>query len=55
MPVKEIGMGYSMVELDIGNEHLNPFGDLHGGVYASAIDTELLIGPCIVSLMKVLA
>ena len=39
MPVKEIGMGYSIVELDIGNEHLNPFGGLHGGVYASAIDT----------------
>ncbi len=39
MPVKDIGMGYSIVELDIGNEHLNPFGGLHGGVYASAIDT----------------
>ena len=39
MPVKDIGMGYSFVELEIGNEHLNPFGGLHGGVYASAIDT----------------
>jgi uncharacterized protein (TIGR00369 family) len=39
MPVKDIGIGYSIVELDIGNEHLNPFGGLHGGVYASAIDT----------------
>ncbi len=39
MPVKELGMGYSLVELEIGNEHLNPFGGLHGGVYASAIDT----------------
>lgn len=39
MPVRDIGMGYSIVELDIGNEHLNPFGGLHGGVYASAIDT----------------
>jgi len=39
MPVKELGKGYSLVELDIGNEHLNPFGGLHGGVYASAIDT----------------
>ena len=39
MPVKDIGMGYSIVELDIGNQHLNPFGGLHGGVYASAIDT----------------
>ena len=39
MPVKEIGIGYSLVELDLGKEHLNPFGGVHGGVYASAIDT----------------
>ena len=39
MPVKDIGPGYSLVELDIGHEHLNPFGGLHGGVYASVIDT----------------
>jgi uncharacterized protein (TIGR00369 family) len=39
MPVKEIGIGYSIVELVIGNEHLNPFGGIHGGVYASVIDT----------------
>jgi uncharacterized protein (TIGR00369 family) len=39
MPVNDIGIGFSIVELDIGNEHLNPFGGLHGGVYASAIDT----------------
>ena len=39
MPVKEMGMGYSIVELKVGNEHLNPFGGIHGGVYASVIDT----------------
>ncbi len=39
MPVKDIGIGYSLVELDVRDEHLNPFGGLHGGVYASAIDT----------------
>jgi uncharacterized protein (TIGR00369 family) len=39
MPVKDMGLGYSIVEIDIGNEHLNPFGGLHGGVYASAIDS----------------
>ena len=39
MPVKEIGTGYSIVELKVGNEHLNPFGGIHGGVYASVIDT----------------
>jgi uncharacterized protein (TIGR00369 family) len=37
--IKEVGVGYSLVELTIGNEHRNPFGGLHGGVYASAIDT----------------
>jgi uncharacterized protein (TIGR00369 family) len=39
MPVKEMGIGCSMVELKIGNEHLNPFGGIHGGAYASVIDT----------------
>jgi uncharacterized protein (TIGR00369 family) len=39
LTVKELGKGYSLVELEIGEEHFNPFGGLHGGVYASAIDT----------------
>ncbi|MBI5589726.1 MAG: PaaI family thioesterase [Deltaproteobacteria bacterium] len=39
MNVMEIGVGYSVVALDVGKEHMNPFGGLHGGVYASAIDT----------------
>lgn len=39
MPIKDIGMGYSLVELEIGNKHLQLFGGLHGGVYASVIDT----------------
>jgi uncharacterized protein (TIGR00369 family) len=39
MSVKELGMGYSVVELKVGKEHLNPFGGIHGGAYASIIDT----------------
>jgi len=39
MPVKEIGTGYAIVELKVSNEHLNPFGGIHGGVYASVVDT----------------
>ncbi|MBW2181489.1 MAG: PaaI family thioesterase [Deltaproteobacteria bacterium] len=39
MPVKEMGIGYSIVELKVGNEHMNPFGGIHGGAYASVIDT----------------
>ena len=39
MPVKEMGIGYSIVELKVNNDHLNPFGGIHGGAYASVIDT----------------
>lgn len=39
MAVVELGMGYSVVEIEIGNKHLNPLGGVHGGLYASAIDT----------------
>jgi len=39
MTVKDMGIGYSIVELDMGQQHLNPFGGVHGGVYASIIDT----------------
>ena len=39
IPVKEMGTGYSIIELKMGNEHLHPFGGIHGGVYASVIDT----------------
>ena len=39
MPVTDMGIGFSVVELDVVDEHLNPFGGIHGGVYASIIDT----------------
>jgi uncharacterized protein (TIGR00369 family) len=39
MAIRELGLGHSLVELELGIEHLNPFGGLHGGVYASVIDT----------------
>lgn len=39
MKVVEIGLGYSVVNAKIGNKHMNPFGGLHGGAYASVIDT----------------
>ncbi len=37
--IKDLGPGYSLVEMEVGHQHLNPFGGLHGGAYASAIDT----------------
>ncbi len=39
MRVTELGIGYSKVVAEIGEEHMNSFGALHGGVYASVIDT----------------
>ena len=39
MPVVALGTGFSMVELRVNRAHLNPFGGIHGGAYASVIDT----------------
>jgi acyl-coenzyme A thioesterase PaaI-like protein len=35
----ELGVGCSVVVMKIGKKHMNPFEGLHGGIYASAIDT----------------
>jgi uncharacterized protein (TIGR00369 family) len=37
--VRTIEYGYCRLEIILEQKHLNPFGGLHGGVYASAIDT----------------
>jgi uncharacterized protein (TIGR00369 family) len=37
--VKDLGQGYSLVEMEVSHQHMNPFGGLHGGAYAAAIDT----------------
>ena len=39
MRVRELGPGYSKVEVDLERKHYNPFGVIHGGVYSSLIDT----------------
>ena len=39
MEVTDIGIGYSVVTAEIRRNHMNPFGGIHGGVYASLIDT----------------
>lgn len=39
MRVTEMGVGYAVVVIEIGREHMNPFGGLHGGAIAAAIDT----------------
>ncbi len=39
MRICELGLGYSISEIDIADEHFNPFGGVHGGVYSSIIDS----------------
>jgi uncharacterized protein (TIGR00369 family) len=39
MEVCELDFGYCRVEVNLDTKHLNPFGGLHGGVYASVIDS----------------
>lgn len=39
MKVRQMGSGFATVEMDIDHKHLNPSGGVHGGVYASLIDT----------------
>jgi uncharacterized protein (TIGR00369 family) len=39
MKVCEIGVGHSLFEIDLGKKHLQPFGLVHGGVFASIIDS----------------
>ncbi len=39
MEVCKLDIGYCRVEVNLEMKHLNPFGGLHGGVYASIIDT----------------
>lgn len=39
MKVTKLGIGFAEVEVNITERHKNPFGGVHGGVYAAAIDT----------------
>lgn len=35
----QLAPSYARVETEVDDRHLNPFGTIHGGVYASIIDT----------------
>ena len=39
MKIREIGVGYAGVEIDLAEKHLQPFGLVHGGVFATIIDS----------------
>jgi len=38
MKLQDVGIGYSVLEVDLAQKHLQPFGMVHGGVFASIID-----------------
>ena len=38
MQIKEVGVGFSVLEIDLAHKHLQPFGMVHGGVFASIVD-----------------
>jgi uncharacterized protein (TIGR00369 family) len=38
MAISEVGAGFSVMEIELAQKHLQPFGFVHGGVFASIID-----------------
>jgi uncharacterized protein (TIGR00369 family) len=38
MKLQDVGIDYSVLEIDLAKKHLQPFGMVHGGVFASIID-----------------
>ncbi|MGD8291257.1 MAG: PaaI family thioesterase [Desulfobacterales bacterium] len=38
MKIRDVGPGFSILEIDLSEKHLQPFGMVHGGVFASIID-----------------
>jgi len=38
MKLLDVGIGYSVLEIALAKKHLQPFGMVHGGVFASIID-----------------
>jgi len=38
MKISDVGAGFSEMKVDLAQKHLQPFGFVHGGVFASIID-----------------
>jgi uncharacterized protein (TIGR00369 family) len=38
MKILDVGIGFSLLEVHLAEKHLQPFGFVHGGVFASIID-----------------
>jgi uncharacterized protein (TIGR00369 family) len=38
MKIVDVGPGFSVVEIELSQKHLQPFGFVHGGVFAALVD-----------------
>ncbi len=38
MSIRHVEIGHALLDIDLENKHLQPFGAVHGGVFASIID-----------------
>jgi uncharacterized protein (TIGR00369 family) len=41
MAVRDVRLGWACLEIELQEKHLHPFGAVHGGVYASLIDSAV--------------
>ncbi len=39
MKIRDMGVGHTLLEIDLNEKHLQPMGQVHGGVFASVIDS----------------
>ncbi|MGE5396952.1 MAG: PaaI family thioesterase [Chitinophagales bacterium] len=45
MVIEDMGIGYSLVRINMNENHLSPYGAIQGGVYSSIIDTAAYWAP----------
>lgn len=45
MVIDDMGIGYSIVKINLEEKHLSPYGAIQGGVYSSIIDTAAYWAP----------
>ena len=46
MKLVDVGVGYALLEIDLAKKHLQPYGMVHGGVFASIIDAAAFWSVC---------
>jgi uncharacterized protein (TIGR00369 family) len=45
MAIEDIGIGYSIIRINMDNKHLSPYGAIQGGVYAALLDAAAYWAP----------